>query len=223
LVSDQVGVASVEYLRSIPHLELASEKKLSIRFAPAINSLSLKVSPPVISLLDTAELILQLVDSAGKPIAADAARYLSLAIESGIGEIDARQLSIPSGQFEGRTKFNPTWWGTVAISAATPNLLTQTVALKVTVPFVSLALSSFGGLVGGLLAFLLKPRAKWWRIVVGLVTGFLLYWAFVFGVLSLLPRGVVLNPLSTVIVSLLGGWLGSEVFTIVMKRLRLGL
>ena len=78
-----------------------------------------------------------------------------------------------------------------------------------------------GGLVGGLLAFLRHRGSRWPRIAVGGVTGFLLYWAFMFGLTRVIPRGFVLNPLSNFALSTIGGWLGTEVFTLLLKWLGL--
>src|SRR5262249_59501250 len=66
-----------------------------------------------------------------------------------------------------------------------------------------------------------RPRSKWWRILLGLFAGVLLYWAFVFEVLPLIPRGVIRNPFSALILPMLGGWLGSDVFPLVLGRLGL--
>ncbi|MGH7599787.1 MAG: hypothetical protein ACREOI_25820, partial [bacterium] len=104
------------------------------------------------------------------------------------------------------------------VSASTPNLPITTFPLTVTLPLLTLALTAVGGLAGGLIAFWTGKDAKWWRIAIGLITGFVLYWAFVFGVLTVLPRTVVLNPLSAFVLSTLGGWLGTEVFAQILKR-----
>ena len=81
-----------------------------------------------------------------------------------------------------------------------------------------LLLSALGGCIGGLIAFL-TARARWWRIIIGLVTGFVLYWAFLVGVFHTLARGFVLNPLSTIALSILGGWLGTAAFTRILHLL----
>ena len=128
------------------------------------------------------------------------------------------ELTIEPGKFEARTTFLPTWRGKVDISASTPNLPITTFPLTVTLPVLTLVLTAVGGLAGGLIAFWTGKDSKWWRIAIGFITGFVLYWAFVFGVLTVLPRAAVLNPLSAFVLSTLGGWLGTEVFTQILKR-----
>jgi hypothetical protein len=175
----------------------------------------------VITLVDNAEIILRLLDKDNNPVATDEPRLVSLAIDAGRGEIAARELTIDIGKFEARTAFMPTWRGRVIVSGSTPNLPITTVWLQVTLPLTLLSLSALGGLVGGLIAFWVGKDSRWWRVAIGLVSGFVLYWAFVFGVLGILPRAVVLNPLSAFVLSTLGGWLGTEVFTQILKRLGL--
>ncbi len=168
--------------------------------------------------MDKTELLIRLLDKDNNPVATDEPRLISLAIDAGRGEIETKELTITPGKFEARTTFLPTWRGEVVISASTPNLPITTFPLKVSLPLLTLGLTAVGGLVGGVIAFWTGKDSKWWRITIGLVTGFVLYWAFVFGVLTVLPRTVVLNPLSAFVLSTLGGWLGTEVFAQIFKR-----
>ncbi|PYV08685.1 MAG: hypothetical protein DMG07_25090, partial [Acidobacteria bacterium] len=88
-------------------------------------------------------------------------------------------------------------------------------------PLGLLAISIIGGLLGGLVFVLRHPRSKRWRVPVGALTGVLLFWAFLFLGLSALPRTAILNPFSVFAVSMTGGWLGTEVFEPLLKRLSL--
>jgi len=218
LTSRKVETITLEYLGSTPEVPVSGDRQLQIKFGPAITQLNLNASPPAITLVDKSDLIVRLLNEIGTPIATDTARIISFAIDKGRGEIEQKELEIPVGRFDGRTTFLPTWSGDVIISAATPDLQPATVPLKATLPLMPLTLSALGGLAGGGIAFWNGKNSKWWRIASGLITGFVLYWAFVFGVLNLLPRAVVLNPLSTFALSTLGGWLGTEVFAQIIKR-----
>jgi len=220
LTSDKVGAVTVEYLGSTPNFNTQGDSRLQIKFGPPITQVDLNASPPSLSLVDQSDLIVRLLDESGKPIATDTSRQISFAIERGRGEIEKKELEIPAGRAEGRTSFLPTWIGEVEISAATPDLQPATlpIPLKVSPPIMPLSLSALGGLAGGLIAFWVGQRSKWWRIIVGLIAGFVLYWAFVFGVLNFVPRAIVLNPLSAFALSTLGGWLGTEVFAQILKR-----
>ncbi|MDZ7361854.1 MAG: DUF1129 domain-containing protein [candidate division KSB1 bacterium] len=219
LTSDQIGTISVEYLGSAPiNLPPQTRRKLDFQFVPPITRLEFIASPPEITLVDNADLIVRLLDEEERPIATDTSRVISFAIKHGRGEIKDDTLEIPRGRADGRTSFLPTWRGGLTLTAATPNLRIAEAALKVTLPNLLLILSAIGGVAGGAIAYWIHPHSKWWRIAIGSVTGFVLYWAFIFGVLALLPRGIVLNPLSAFALSTLGGWLGTEVFVQILKR-----
>ncbi len=218
LTSNKIQAVKVELLSTTPAAELQGQKEFNISFAPPITQIDLRASPPLITLVDKAELLVRLLDKDDNPVATDVPRLISLAIDTGRGEIESKELTIAPDKFEARTAFLPTWRGKVVISASTPNLPITTFPLTVTVPLLTLILTAVGGLVGGVIAFWTGKGSKWWRIAIGLITGFVLYWAFVFGVLTVLPRTVVLNPLSAFVLSTFGGWLGTEVFTQILKR-----
>ncbi len=218
LTSNRIETVKVEFLSAMPTTDLQGQKEFNISFAPPITQLELKASPPVITLVEKAELLVRLLDKDNNPVATDVPRLISLAIDTGCGEIESKELTIAPGKFEARTTFLPTWRGQIVISASTPNLPIAASPLTVTLPLLTLVLTAIGGLAGGSIAFWIGKDSKWWRIAIGLITGFVLYWAFVFGVLTVLPRAAVLNPLSAFVLSTLGGWLGTEVFAQILKR-----
>jgi hypothetical protein len=219
LTSDKIGTITVEYLGSLPiNLPPQAERKIDIIFGPPITQIDLNISPPAISLVDQSDLIVRLLDEKGTPIATDSPRQIALAIDKGRGEIEKEEFEIPAGRSESRTSFFPTWIGKVEISAATPDLRPASATLEVSPPLLPLSLSALGGLAGGVIAFWTRQNSKWWRILIGLIAGFVLYWAFIFGVLNFVSRAIVLNPLSAFALSALGGWLGTEVFVQILKR-----
>ncbi len=221
LTSKDPQAITVEYVSATPPAELRGENKMQIVFGPPISQLGVDASPPVITLVDKSDLVVKLLDSSNTPVATDVPRKISFTIEAGRGDIETKELTIAAGSFEARTSFRPTWRGNVRIIAATPNLQTAPVELKVALPILILSLSVIGAAIGGVIAYWREQEPKWWRIVLGLVTGFVFYWAFVFGVLPLISREIVLNPLSALALSVIGGWLGTEVFNMVLKRLGL--
>ncbi len=222
LVSDQVGIVNVEYLgSSTPLMKEPNPKKLQIKFGPPITLMNFETSPPSISLVDTADLIVRLVDEDDRPIATDTSRQVSFGIKTGRGEIRKDEIIIAKDRADGRSSFLPTWRGEVTLTAATPNLPIAEAKLQVELPASLLGLSGLGGLAGGFIAFLTKQGSKWWRVAIGLVSGFVLYWAVIFSVLNVIPRFIALNPLSAFALSTLGGWLGTEVFNQILKLFKL--
>lgn len=221
LTSTNQQTITVEFVNANPDASIQGDTKMQIVFGPPVTQLALDVSPPVITLVDKSDLIIKLLDSSGKPVATDIPRKVSFTIESGRGDIETKELLIAAGGFEARTSFRPTWRGEVQLTAATPNLQTASALVKVTLPVLILVLSAVGAALGGVIGYWREQGAQWWRIVLGLITGFVFYWAFVFGVLPLVSREIVLNPLSAFALSVIGGWLGTEVFNMVLKRLGL--
>ncbi len=221
LVSDHPGEVAVEYLGALPAAKLIGPETLSVKFGAPITKMAAKASPPQISLLATSEVVVRLMSSAGIPLATDEARDVSLTIEKGDGQLDVKEFTIAAGSAEGRASFKPTAVGEVVLAAASPNLLSVQVPLTVTWPVLLLMASALGGSAGGLLAFAIEKTAKWWRIAIGLLTGFVLYWAAIFVGIDAIAGGVALNPLSAFVISVIGGWAGTKVFTPLLKRMGL--
>lgn len=214
------GPVTVEFLGSTPPAVIEGDKRLEIQFMPPIARAALEASPPAISLVDTADLVVTLTDDQGRPVASDAARHVTFAIQSGRGSITRKEIDIPAGQFQARSTFEPAWLGQTSILAATPNLLTVTAPIQVSAPTALLMFSLAGGLAGGYLSYLKRKRSGPRRIGIGIVTGFIFYWACLFVGLAALGRGLVVNPLSAFALSTLGGWMQTEVFTMLKSRLK---
>jgi hypothetical protein len=214
------GPVTVEFLGSTPPAAIEGDKKLQIQFMPPIARAALEASPPAISLVDTADLVVTLTDDQGRPVASDAARHVTFAIQSGRGSITRKELDIPAGQFQARSTFEPAWLGQTTILAATPNLLTVAAPVQVSVPTGLLLFSLAGGLAGGYLSYLKRKRSGRRRIAIGIVTGFIFYWACLFVGLAAVGRGIVINPLSAFALSTLGGWMQTEVFTMLKSRVK---
>ena len=219
LTSDQIGTATVECMASHPAVEFYGGRELKIAFGPPISELSLEASPRIVSLAEGADLIVKLLNHKRQSEPTDEPRQVSLAIKSGRGEVDPKDFAIATGQSSRRVPFYPTWRGEVHLAASANNLADADAFLQVVLPISLLIAAGLGGIAGGAVAMWTGTKTRPVRVLIGLICGFVLYWAFVFGVLTTLPRGVVLNPLSAFALSALGGWLGSEVFTRLVKLL----
>ena len=222
LTSDHVGQVAVEYLGATPAVDLDGEKVMTVTFEPPIVGVELKPSPPRISLVDTCDLVLRLIDDQGRPIATKARRTVSLALTAGRGEFSASEVPIEPDSSSARAAFTPVWWGPVTVTASTPNLVNVSAGLEVAPPLALLTISLVGGLLGGLLFMGKRSTSKWWRIPLGALTGIIMLWACLFLGLVKLPHAVVLNPISVFVISVIGGWLGTGVFDPILKLLGLG-
>ena len=106
----------------------------------------------------------------------------------------------PANQGRVITNFTPAWLGIVQFKARSDSLPHASRTVTVTIPYFLIGLCAFGSLLGGLVAFWAEQAAAWQRIVIGLVTGFVLYSAFLFGAVHTpnFPNGLMVNPLSAV-------------------------
>jgi len=219
LTSDHEGQVKVEYIGATPAADLDGEKVMTVSFEPPIVGFELKPSPPRISLLDACDLVVRLVDERGTPIATNARRTVSLVLKAGRGEFSATEVPVEPDSSSAHVTFTPVWWGPVTVAASTPNLVDAEARLDVDPPLALLGFSLTGGLLGGYVFMLKRRTSKRWRIPLGALTGVILLWACLFLSLGVLPRAVILNPMSVFVISVIGGWLGTGVFEPILKRL----
>lgn len=220
LTNDQPGAVTVNVQSLMPKAELVGARKLELSFAPPITKLDLMASPPKIYQGDRSDLIVQLKDERDRLVKTDELRQISLSIESGRGEVEPKVIAIRPGHFEGRARFTPASSGTVVIAAWTESLAADREELQIDRSTTLLIWSGIGGLLGGLLAFWSRSL-KWWRLPMGAITSQVFYWSFTFGALPLLPSAVVVNAWSAFAISVIGGWLGTEVFSLILRRVGL--
>ncbi|HSB12989.1 MAG TPA: YrzE family protein [Bryobacteraceae bacterium] len=228
LTFDHAGPVEVKFLRADPQVALEGGSGFRFNFVPPpVTQLRVSVSPPAITLAETASVIVELLDDDRRPAASATDTPVTLRIEQGRGSLAQTVISIPRGKSSAQTEFRPVWRGATAIAVSAAGLDSQAGAVTVTLPVVLMLLSALGGLAGGFLAALPRQRSRkgWWRdpkvpirLVVGMLTGFFLYWAASLGLVSLVPRTVLMNPISAVVVAMIGGWLGTGVFSLIIKK-----
>jgi hypothetical protein len=221
LTADRVGRSRIRFVAAQPTVVVESDSSLEVDFAPPITQLQLRASPPTVSLLDTPQIVVVLQNAEGQPVETDEPRKISLYLEEGNGEIQPVEVEVPKGKFDGRAEFTPWWMGGTKVVASSSNLLNQATTLTVMLPTLLIALTAAGGLVGGVIAFWTN-RTRWWRVVIGLFAGFILYWAMIFGLLQSIPRGVALNPLSAFAVALIGGYIGPQLLAMMARKFGIG-
>ncbi|MBS1902942.1 MAG: hypothetical protein JSS75_04495 [Bacteroidetes bacterium] len=219
LASKDTGTAVVQMPSSDPTMMPVGAMP-AVHFVHAVTALDCAVSPPSISLIDHSQVVVRLLNENGNPAPSDAGQDVTLTIDNGRGELEKSTLRIPAGAYECRTNFSPTSIGAVQISGSTLGLPIEHADIHVTWPIAQLVFSLVGGLAGGFIAKL-RQKYQHWRVLIGVVTGFLLYWAFIFGLLHVLPRGAALNPLSAFALSAIGGWQGTQVFSTLLSQLGL--
>jgi hypothetical protein len=219
LTSNYVCKASVSVVNVSPTIPVISNLNPFV-FGPAISMIKVEADPGSISMLNDCDINVTLFGEDGKSVSTDVDRHVSLSVKQGNGQLQATDVVIKAGDFNCKTEFVPFSGGAVTITAMTPGLLAQNTDLQVTWPILVLTLSAIGGCLGGVVAFWLGKDSKWWRIAVGGISGLVFYWGFIFSILThIVPRIILLNSYSAFALSVLGGWLGTKVFTILLKPL----
>jgi len=224
LTSEQVGKVQLEYWWSDGWVEIEGNPSLAVEFAPPIVQFKAMASPPAISLLDEAQLVVQLADKKGTRMATDTDRKVTFRIDRGSGAFSKYEITIPNGSSEARTTFLPTQRGQVVVTASSDNMSDQQIALSISWPALLLCLVGFGGLLGGALAYGVHRKNPVLYIAGGVVTGVVLLWFAINGLVPKFPlsRSVLLNPIGAICVAVVGGWLGTEIFTPILKWMGLG-
>jgi hypothetical protein len=223
LVADRAGAIQFWYDYSTPPAR-APDVLPTIKFCAPVWGWKIVPKSPRIGLFESEEIGLQLVDSSGTAVPADEEREANLSIASGTGQFDKWSVRFDSEKGYATATFIPTSPGIIEVVGTTLYLQDQSARFIVTMSFSLLVLCAVGGTLGGLVSYLTqKPSASWARIFIGLITGFVLYWAFLFGAvhLSSFSHGFLFNPFVAMVLSIIGGWIGTNVFTIVLKPLGL--
>jgi hypothetical protein len=221
LKSTTVGLAHVRFMGP-QNVDVEDPRILEIRFGEPITKVELDPSPPTISLVETSSLVVALTDDASKKHRTETDRRVHFllrpqAAQTGRGEFDHEESVILAGNPDGKIIFLPYWPGTITVVASIDNLPDASASLEVSWPLWHLVLTALGGLVGGIFAYWVRKGSRWWRVPMGAVTGFILYWAIIFILRTQITHSSVLNPLSAFGFAAVGGWLGTEVFSLVLK------
>lgn len=220
LVTDRPAAVQVWYQYSTPWAK-APAPPLTINFCPPVWALRVVPRSPKIGLFDSVKVGVELVDAHGTNVPADEKREVHLSLGSGSGELGDAPPAFDPGSSQIEAKFTPTWPGVVKVIATSPYLQEASGSFTVAPPFSLLLFCALGGLLGGLLAYLTeRPAASWLRIVIGLITGFVLYWGILFGPIPLpnVSHAYLLNPFTVTIVAICGGWIGTKVFTLLFSK-----
>jgi hypothetical protein len=221
LTSKQVGKSTIAAVPGTPTVELAASS-VQVEFGPPITKISAVASPPDITLVGRSQLIVRLTDDQGTIYVPSRPRRIFLSITKGEGHLDpeGEAVILEPPNHSAEISFVPGFGvGETDLTASTDQLKSVELQVRTRLPIALILIAIAGGLVGGAIYISVHRRAKRARIAIGAVTGFILYWAVVFGVIATKTSFLVLSPLSDFAISVIGGWLGTEVFSLVLKRI----
>jgi hypothetical protein len=224
LIGNHPGAVHVWYEYSTPEGK-TPDPPLTINFSHPVWGLNLVPTSPRIGLFESAEIGVELINFHKGMVPSDDQRSVYLSLLAGSGEFSSSELTFQPNDSRVVAKFIPTRPGVVKLTVKSPYLQDAVTDFTVSMPYLLMVLCAVGSLLCAVIAFWTeKPAASWQRIPIGLITGFILYWAFLFGVvhISNFPHAYVVNPFSATILPIFGGWGGTKVITLLLKPLGLG-
>jgi hypothetical protein len=217
------GSRTIVCRSTTPMAEFDGEQQVKLECGEDISLLMLNVNTNI-SLLDEMIVSASFYNSEGNLVTNDVARPILLALKSDhLGSFQSN-LTLEAGQLAAGISFRPKWVGTGTVETESSGFPRQIAVVHVRFPWPQVSVSLVIGALGGLIAaWRQKVRKKdfWWRVLVGGVTGSALYMGGVAGILSETVKGITVQMFGLILLSLLGGFLGTEVFTILLKRLGL--
>jgi hypothetical protein len=222
LVATRPGVVQVWYEYSMPPATAPADP-LKIEFTHPVWAAKLVPTSQVVTLFDSVDVAVELVNYEGVSVPADEERNVDVRIGAGSGQLSPTEVKFAPNDNRQITKFTPIKPGKVQLIASTTYLPELSPAeLTVVTPYGLLAFCGLGSFLGALLVYLTdRASATWKRLIVGFITGYVLYWALLFGIVFVpnFPHVYLLNPFTAVILPLFGGWLGTKVITGILKQI----
>lgn len=172
-----------------------------------------------LSLIDRGPIVAQFFDIDGDTIPTDSERTVTFVSDNSFISTKQQSVTLKAGDLSAQTEILPFWLGTGSIFVTTDRLKSPDPPHRVeVVGRTVMAVCLLGGLAGGLVLFFVSGGSLYSRLVVGVVAGIVLAWAYVFGLLPKVDGVVAHNYISVFVVSILGGYLGIKTFDLILKR-----
>jgi hypothetical protein len=172
-----------------------------------------------LSLIDRGPIVAQFFDIDGDTIPTDSERTVTFVSDNSSISTKQQSVVLKPGDLSAQTEILPFWLGTGSIFVTTDRLKSPDPPHRVEVVGKTvIAVCLLGGLAGGLVLFFVSGGSLYSRLVVGVVAGIVLAWAYVFGILPKVDGVVAHNYISVFVASILGGYLGIKTFDLVLKR-----
>jgi hypothetical protein len=212
-------VASVGYSVVPGIYPVDAPSKLTARFLRPIVTVHIEPSgPQTLSLIDRVPFIAEFIDINGTVVPTDLERDLNFVSNSSAAGPGQETVTARMGDWSAGNVVLPFSTGKATISVTADGLQPAVHDVEVVGAAVYWC-CLIGGLLGGLIAALNAGGFKLSRVVTGVVSGIVLTWAYVFGLVPRVDSAVAHNYLSVLVVSILGGYAGTKVFAFVFQRM----
>ena len=216
-----VSAATIQIVATNPHIPISSGDKQTTRFSENIQGVDFANPPSSITVVDNYNLTAMFYDPNGYPVKLVDARDLLFDSNNGVIHVNPQHSTVPSGKFDSSTLLIPTYFGKSKIEVSADGY--PSAAREIRVTWVGALLCSLlGGLLGGGLAFINSGGKLWARIATGLIVGLLASWAYVLVGLPKVESAILHNQISVIFVSLIAGFSGVKVISVISGKLNLG-
>lgn len=210
------GTASVAY--TVLPSKYRSQGSLRATFVPVIGIVVVPQAPQILSLIDRGPIVAQFLDATGHTVATESPRTVTFVSNSSVVGVEKQSILVNAGAYAAETVILPSWIGTGSISVTADGL--QTVAHEVqVVGWAVIAVCLLGGVLGGIVLYFTSGGSVVARLIVGVTTGIVVTWAYVFGLLPKLNAEIAHNYVSVFVTSIVGGYLGIKALNPILKRL----
>jgi len=216
-----ISAATVQIAATNPRVSLSGNPQQTFKFSENIQGIGFANPPSSITVVDNYNLTAVFYDPQGHPVKLVDARDLLFDSSNGVILVNPQHSTVLSGRFDSSTVLIPTYFGRSKIEVSTDGYPPATHEISVT--WVGALLGSLlGGLLGGWLAFINSGGKLSARIATGLIVGLLASWAYVLVGLPKVGTAILHNQLSVIFVSLMAGFSGVKVVSVISGRLNLG-
>lgn len=216
LSSSYSGTASVAY--TVLPSKYRSQGSLSATFVPVIGIVIVPQPPQILSLIDRGPIVAQFIDASGNTVATESQRTVTFVSNSSVVGVQDQSVVVQAGAYTAQTMILPFWIGTGSIFVTADRLQAVPHEVQV-VGWAVIVVCLLGGVLGGIVLYFTSGGSVIARLIVGVATGIVVTWAYVFGLLPKLNAEIAHNYVSVFVTSIVGGYLGIKALNPILKRL----
>jgi hypothetical protein len=203
-----------------PRFDGGDPKVAVHKFTENIAGIKFVNPPQSLTIVDSFKLTAQFIDPRNQPIPLTDPRDVHFSTDNAVLSISPGQTTVAPGAFDSSTTLVPTYFGTSTVRVSTP--FYDPVPLPIRITWIGvLCASLFGGLVGGLVAWINSKGKLWARILMGVIVGLVASWLYMIVGLPKLETTFLHNQLSVFFVALLFGVSGVKGLTFISSKLNL--
>ena len=220
LVSSSPAEAKIFIASSAPSVPVQGSSTMKIYFSPPIYGFGPAISEPVVkmSLIDREPLVGCFFNDQGLCIQTDHKRHVNVSSTNPTLHVEPDSFDVSANDGSATVFLEPTWCGTASLEMWTPGHNKQRIAVEITIWLV-VTLCLIGGMIGGIAARDALRGSVWWRIFIGNVGAIVLVWLCVFAVVPHTHSMIAHSLISVFVVGIVGGYAGTRVLDLAVKRL----